>query len=421
MGRLLVAMAVAATMLAGGGAQAQIKGPPPAVVAPPPAVPQGVRPRPVAFTRMVSRLLEGQGIGTYYWGAICIEPISMVWRSEGKSAAAALAFSDELAAAGLKGAGGPTELFDRADAVPANLEVGAILGSVEATACESLTKANGRILLEVEWQVYSRLDREVVATVTTRAGVQRAILARNKAAEFDGLFREAFAANARALMSDSAFRALVLAGEPGAPSAAASAAGLAPITLSIVAGGAATAIRDAPGSVVTIFSGDSMGSGFLVSADGYVLTNQHVVGGAKYVKVRWSDGAEGVGEVMRSDKRRDVALIKVDSRARRPLTIRRDPAQIGDGVYAIGTPLERGFQNTLTRGVVSASRVLDGLSYIQSDVAIDHGNSGGPLLDEGGRVVGISVAVFQPDGTQRSLNFFIPIGDALDFLALKAP
>ena len=91
----------------------------------------------------------------------------------------------------------------------------------------------------------------------------------------------------------------------------------------------------------------------------------------------------------------------------------------GDPVFAIGTPLDPSLQSTLTKGIVSANWIIDGFAFIQSDVSIDHGNSGGPLLDEKGRVIGITVAKFAPNDDQRNLNLFIPIGDALDFLALK--
>jgi S1-C subfamily serine protease len=173
-------------------------------------------------------------------------------------------------------------------------------------------------------------------------------------------------------------------------------------------------------SVAIVFAADGSGSGFLVSRDGYVLTNHHVVGGAKYVKLKWSTGEETLGEVIRSDRRRDVALIKTDAKDRAPLALRTGSAQPGDPVFAIGTPLDDKLQNTLTKGIVSANRVYDGLPFIQSDVAVTHGNSGGPLLDEQGRVLGLTVSGRAPDGAPVGLNFFIPIDDALKALALKS-
>ena len=179
-------------------------------------------------------------------------------------------------------------------------------------------------------------------------------------------------------------------------------------------------ISDAIGSVVLIQSNGGHGSGFLVSSDGYVMTARHVVGEDKFVKIRWSDGLEGLGEIVRTDKPRDVALIKADPRGRLPLGLRRTPAQPGDTVFAIGAPIDPKLQNTVTRGVVSANnRIIDGFSFIQSDVTVDPGNSGGPLLDEQGQVLGFTDLGMRTADAPTGLNFFVPIDDALRFLSAE--
>src|SRR5262249_26626483 len=150
----------------------------------------------------------------------------------------------------------------------------------------------------------------------------------------------------------------------------------------------------------------------------YLLTNHHVVGASKFVKVKWPGGGETLGEVVRSDAKRDVALVKVDAQGRAPLAIRSGDTHQGETVFAIGTPLDDSLQNTMTKGIVSANRMSDGLAFIQSDVAINHGNSGGPLLDEKGQVIGIAVIAILPGGASTGLNFFIPIDDALRTLGL---
>jgi serine protease Do len=181
------------------------------------------------------------------------------------------------------------------------------------------------------------------------------------------------------------------------------------------------AVAEVAGSVVTVISDEGHGSGFLISSDGYLITNQHVVGGGKVVKIRWSDGFESMGEVVRSDKRRDIALIKATTHSRQPLVLKTILARPGDTVFAIGTPLDEKFQGTVTRGVVSAYRIMDGLNFLQSDVGINPGNSGGPLVDEKGMVIGITVLTYRRgEDIPTGINFFIPIGDALDFLNLKA-
>jgi S1-C subfamily serine protease len=134
------------------------------------------------------------------------------------------------------------------------------------------------------------------------------------------------------------------------------------------------------------------------------------------VKVRWSDGIEGLGEVVRTDKVRDVALIKTDPRGREPIRLRRGALQPGDTVFAIGAPLGDKFQSTVTRGVISAYRTFEGVSFIQSDVSVNPGSSGGPLLDDKGAVVGLTESGYQAAGAPTGINLFVPIGDALDFL-----
>ena len=170
--------------------------------------------------------------------------------------------------------------------------------------------------------------------------------------------------------------------------------------------------------VVSIFAGEAMGSGVLISNDGYVLTNHHVAGSSGRVRVRWPDGSDSVGEVIRADSRRDVALIKTDPKGH-VIPMRHTPAQLGETVFAIGTPLDKELAGTLTRGVVSANRMIQGQPWIQSDVIVNHGNSGGPLLDENGAVIGLTSWGLAPDGAPVGLNFFIPIDDALAALALK--
>jgi S1-C subfamily serine protease len=181
----------------------------------------------------------------------------------------------------------------------------------------------------------------------------------------------------------------------------------------------AVPIAGAVKSVVMIYAGDGMGSGFVISPDGYVLTNHHVAGDRGQVRVHWADGSDTVGDVVRADRRRDVALIRTNAKAA-ALPIRMQQAQLGEGVFVVGTSLDKELQNTLTKGIVSANRLYEGLTFIQSDAAIDHGNSGGPLLDERGQVLDLTQWTYSPDGVSHNLNFFIPIDDALKALALEA-
>ncbi|GAA4648371.1 serine protease MucD [Kistimonas scapharcae] len=161
----------------------------------------------------------------------------------------------------------------------------------------------------------------------------------------------------------------------------------------------------------------SLGSGFIISDDGYILTNNHVVEGADEILVRLNDRSEFKAKLVGADKRSDLALLKVD--AKRLPAIRlgdSDELKPGQWVFAIGSPF--GFEYSVTKGIISAlNRSLPTESYvpfIQTDVPINPGNSGGPLLNMDGEVIGINSQIFTRSGGFMGLSFAIPIDDAMD-------
>jgi serine protease Do len=161
----------------------------------------------------------------------------------------------------------------------------------------------------------------------------------------------------------------------------------------------------------------SLGSGFFISNDGYVLTNAHVVENADEIIVRTSDRREFVAQVIGSDKRSDIALIKVtaDGLPTVKLGSAKD-LKVGEWVLAIGSPF--GFEHSATAGIVSAKgRSLPSENYvpfIQTDVAINPGNSGGPLFNLDGEVVGINSQIYSRTGGFMGLSFAIPVDVAMD-------
>ena len=158
------------------------------------------------------------------------------------------------------------------------------------------------------------------------------------------------------------------------------------------------------------------GSGFIVSSDGLILTNAHVVRDAKQVTVKLSDRREFAAKVLGSDTATDIAVLKIDAKGLPTVQLGDSKSvQVGDYVLAIGAPF--GFEQTATQGIVSAKgRSLPGDSYvpfIQTDAAVNPGNSGGPLFDAAGRVVGINAQIFSRNGGFQGLAFAIPIDVAL--------
>jgi serine protease Do len=163
----------------------------------------------------------------------------------------------------------------------------------------------------------------------------------------------------------------------------------------------------------------SMGSGFIISADGYVLTNNHVVDGAENVTVRLSDRRELDAKVVGTDAQYDIALLKVNA-SNLPVVALGDSKNLkaGQWVVAIGSPF--GFDHSVTAGIVSAvGRNFGGadqqyVPFIQTDVPINRGNSGGPLFNLGGQVVGINSQIFSNTGGFMGVSFAIPIDIALN-------
>ena len=165
------------------------------------------------------------------------------------------------------------------------------------------------------------------------------------------------------------------------------------------------------------FKSSSRGSGFIISSDGYILTNAHVVSEADEVMVKLSDKREFKAKTIGFDKRTDVALIKIEATNLPKVTI-GDPnaLKVGQWVAAIGSPF--GLENTMTAGIVSAKgRALpqeNFVPFIQTDVAINPGNSGGPLFNLSGEVVGINSQIYSRSGGSVGLSFSIPIDVAID-------
>jgi len=156
----------------------------------------------------------------------------------------------------------------------------------------------------------------------------------------------------------------------------------------------------------------ALGSGFIVDRSGIVLTNNHVVDGASEVKVQLSDGREFTGRVLGTDPKTDVAVVRINGGGnfRAVQWGDSDHIRVGDSVFAVGSPF--GLGNTVTSGIISArSRDIGEGPYddfLQVDAAINSGNSGGPLFDASGRVVGINTAIYSPSGGNVGIGFAIP-------------
>lgn len=174
-------------------------------------------------------------------------------------------------------------------------------------------------------------------------------------------------------------------------------------------------------SVVTITTGQGLGSGVVYEANGVIVTNAHVVGSATQVKVAFADSSQVTGQVTGSDDITDLAVVRVDRQGLPAVTLRQDLPQPGETALAIGSPL--GFENTVTEGIISGvSRQIPAsttggrplVDLIQTDAAISPGNSGGALIDNQGRLVGINEAYIPPSAGAVSIGFAIPASTVAD-------
>lgn len=181
-------------------------------------------------------------------------------------------------------------------------------------------------------------------------------------------------------------------------------------------------LKELTSSVVTVTTGDNSGhgSGFFISEDGLIVTNYHVVKNSKKVNIILSNNLSFVGDVIRTDINNDLALVKISGNGFKPflLSESEDNNQIGAEVYAIGTPNDKKLSQTVSKGIVSGNRLLDDKSYIQTDVSVSPGNSGGPLIDKNGIVLGVITLKVIDKGVE-GLSFALPSSSIFTFLNLK--
>ena len=168
----------------------------------------------------------------------------------------------------------------------------------------------------------------------------------------------------------------------------------------------------------------SLGSGFIISSDGYVLTNNHVISEADEIRVILSDQREFDAKLIGTDERSDIALLKVEGKNLPQLTLAKDEKlKVGQWVVAIGSPFGLGYSasagivSAIGRNIPSETRQNTYVSFIQTDVAINPGNSGGPLFNMDGDVVGINSQIYSPSGGSVGLSFAIPAAVAVDVVA----
>jgi serine protease Do len=340
-------------------------------------------------------------------------------------------FYDTMKSAGYNVVGDPQRLFEHGEDRHARYAIGARLVDLKGNFCQEVNvwrqiatrRIKGEFYAKVEWEVYDVSARRLAKTFVSEG------FGRQTTPAYEGAqqaLQYAFGSAAANLGADPEFLAFLSADSPAVTEARASKAKDTDAEFALFGPKpSAKSMHDAIDvvldGVVTVRQSTGHGSGFFISRDGYGVTNAHVVGEAETVTLRLRSGIEIEAKVLRRDKSRDVALFKAPIQVLRPLAVTPE-ARVArlDEVYAVGTPLDLGLESTVTRGVVSALRKVEErgrwFDYIQADVAISPGNSGGPLIDAKANVIGLTVSAYLFNGGTTGLNNFIPIGDGLKAL-----
>lgn len=417
-------------------------------------VPQGVAPAPIMFTSLRVRLPMGSEIG------VLRNECNFFYHKAGKQVLGQMihqgeiddVFVQTMESAGYDTVGQLSADFEEeyeVDILRSEYKISGKIIEADIDACSEQDNLlfmrgsagyRGKLYVKIEWAVYDNLNRSVAYRTVTQGYADR------RKANIDGLtliMNEAFAMAAHNLGADKNFHDLVFFGKK--PQVSLSPQASQPERARLFDPREEVVIDNPPLHTISITqtiehgrhvgvlvqAGVSHGSGFFITQQGHILTNAHVVGNAQRVRIDTADkGEHFTAEVLRIDRARDVALLKAESLPKgfTPVTLplRTQWPRISEDIYALGAPSNRRMQDTLSKGIVSAHRknfkVFGAkMDFIQGDVQTIGGNSGGPLLDAHGNIVGLCVAgMYQLSGESDSgLNLFIPIGDALEHLDIN--
>ncbi|MBK7948906.1 MAG: trypsin-like peptidase domain-containing protein [Deltaproteobacteria bacterium] len=359
---------------------------------------------PFSVTRMRGRI-----VGEDNWGT-----------SAQESGAFNVTATDELEGLGYDVRDASDAVFTPNATLEARYQMAAIIHGldleyeVKTPASVSTTKfeqISSRATMDVEFQIFDSLDRKMVAK--TR------VIGRGEAAGRKGQpMPPAFLAAFRTALADPAFVAPLRKNAPHAANAS-----FEDVLLSIrrCPERDLSLPRDLPraqDAVVVVVVGSASGTGTIVSDDGYMLTAAHVVGDERKATLRFKSGLELPAEVVRVDPGRDAALLKAPGRGHACLRTDETTVRVGTEIWAIGNPIAEELARSVTRGVASGNRTIRGLAYLQTDAAVNPGNSGGPLLDAEGELRGIVVHKVSNEAIE-GLGFAVPVGDAENALGLR--
>jgi hypothetical protein len=299
-------------------------------------------------------------------------------------------------------------------ALQAKVVLNPVLKNADIQVKEQDNLLFGTVALDMEWQFYSGIAKDSVLFTVGKHSVAQIYGSRSM-----DLLTEAFQDAARQLLDEDGLYDRI--------------AGQRALGLQLSKGDVVKLERPDPPvfsdsknmiptmvkGVVTLEVKDGHGSGFLITSNGYIMTNAHVVGNQATVKVRFEQGFSLDGQVVKVNRDFDLALVKVAGNDLPALALGDDhELQLGEELFAIGTPLDNQLGQTVTRGILSGNREIEGRHFLQTDVSINPGNSGGPLINATGRVVGVATMKVKAEGVE-GIGFGVPISTAIEMLNIE--
>ncbi len=360
---------------------------------------------PLTFTRLIIRVPSGTQVGAHHDGLLKVPQFRYTWLSNitvGSDEFKIVA-SEHLKSRGYTVLGGDNLLFGRDESAKAEYQLGGSVQSLGYNTFAPLAGDYSEATLSIEWQLYDSFSEQVVQTVTTsgygrQSGIGSACILSAFRSALDNLL-------ANAQFVKSVKRSARDAWEHAADD-------LQPIAIHVATPAEQRALpadlEAVLQSVLTIHAGGSVGSGVVISPDGWALTAGHVVSGLKKVLVRTHSGLELTAAVIRVDRTQDVALIRLPGRGHASVGLAAGVPPVGTDVFTVGAPGGEELAFSVTKGVISGVREWQGKRYIQTDAALSPGNSGGPLFASDGRVVGIVNWKISAPGFE-GLAFGVPV------------
>ena len=362
--------------------------------------------KPIAFTRLIIRVPSGTEIGAHHDKLLKVSMFQYVWQSNITVASDEFKIfaSEQLKSRGYRVLGGDNLLFGKDESAKAEYQLGGTVPSLLFNTYAPLAGNYSESTITIEWQLFDALREQVVFTATTNGYGKQS-------GKGTACILTAFRSALDNLLANTEFvnKVKKVPGKYGSQAVD----NLSPIEIAsctseqklILPENLQTVLR----SVLTLRAGGAVGSGVLISNEGWAITAGHLVSGLKEVTVRLQSGLELTATVVRVDSQQDIALIKLPGRGHPCVGVAagKEPL-IGTDLFIAGAPTGEDLALSITKGVVSGLREWQGKRYIQTDAALNPGNSGGPMFSSEGRVVGIVSWKIAEPGFE-GLSFGVPV------------